>query len=424
MATFALQFIYAPILLIMEPKEYHIRFYNGENDLAVANLSPYYQAPKRIEQMNIDLELLMIILSNDGDIIILRRAIEKEGAQAILSLLGYKVRFHILGEVFDESISKDASLWLSPWGWSPRAHFQLDHLKSLISREFNSSPISQWSEKLHEISGKGIVCDLLPSLLEHLEPYNTCFTPRKITSLEEFESELKLGKRVYKAPWSGSGKGVRFISSESCGHHDIAWVKSTLKQQGFITSAPYLKKVCDFAMQFEIDSDSTVQFIGYTRFHTGSHGAYQGNQIGSQELIIKAITEWVDSRELHRVTKAVTKLIENNISPYYVGYLGVDMMGFVDDGIIRIHPLVEINLRHTMGSVALKLYEKLLYKKSHGSLVIEYASTPDALCSRIESLSREYPLVIKDNRIESGFFELTYKNNNSLYSAYLIVNKG
>ncbi|MGL5014553.1 MAG: hypothetical protein ACRC6V_09735 [Bacteroidales bacterium] len=407
----------------MEPKENHIRFYNGENDLAIANLSPYYQAPKRIEQMNIDLELLMLPLANDGDIIVLRNAIDMSRAEYILSLLGYGVKFHILNDEPDETLAKESSLWISPWGWSPRAHYQLESLKRIASEKFLADPLSKWSDKLRELSGKGIVCDLLPSLLKQLPPYNLCFTPNKITSLEQFLEELELGKRVYKAPWSGSGKGVRFISKESCGHHDISWVKGTLKQQGFITSAPYVEKVCDFAMQFEVTEERVVEFRGYTRFHTGSHGVYQGNQLGSQEIIIRAITEWVEKDELESVRVSITKLLTEHIAPYYRGYFGVDMMGFVDGQTIRIHPLVEINLRHTMGTVALKLYEKLIDKDSHGSLIVDYAATPQELKSKMESLSSEYPLVIEQNRVKSGFLKLTHSCNNSLYSAYMIIDR-
>lgn len=405
----------------MKQSQPHIRFYNGENDLAVANRSPYYHAPQRIEQMNVDLELLSLLLADEGDILLLRRPIPADQLAARMALLRCHVQTHLLTDSFESAEFAQEGYWQTPWGWSPRAHNQLSAAKACASEAFLAHPIAQWSEKLYQLSGKGVVCELLPQLKATLEPYQSRFVPHKIYSMEQFEAELELGLRVYKAPWSGSGKGVRFISRESCGRHDVAWVATTLKQQGYLTSAPYLHKVCDFAMQFEATADDCVEFRGYTRFHTGSHGVYQGNQLGSQTSIRQTIQQWVDPEELEAVRTQLLPLLSSEIAPHYRGYFGVDMMAFDDGEEIRIHPLVEINLRHTMGTIALHVYDRLLHPDAQGSFVVEYAPTPEALSEKLEQLEANHPLQLEDGQISKGFYCLTHRHPDSLYAAYLLV---
>ena len=67
----------------------------------------------------------------------------------------------------------------------------------------------------------------------------------------------------------------------------------------------------------------------------------------------------VDLQLLDKVTEAVTDLLATTLSGVYSGPLGLDMMVVANadnssDGLL-LHPCVELNLRRTMGHVALAL---------------------------------------------------------------------
>ena len=76
--------------------------------------------------------------------------------------------------------------------------------------------------------------------------------------------------------------------------------------------------------------------------------------------------QFVNIEVLDMIRESLTSLLEQNIKGHYKGPLGVDMMiveskrsSDTTTASYSIHPLVEVNLRHTMGHVALSLYDEI-----------------------------------------------------------------
>jgi hypothetical protein len=68
---------------------------------------------------------------------------------------------------------------------------------------------------------------------------------------------LQHGKAVVKAPWSSSGRGVKYVSAEdfrTAGDYPTfeRWVANMIYHQGGVTVEPLYNKVRDFAMEFEM----------------------------------------------------------------------------------------------------------------------------------------------------------------------------
>ena len=117
-------------------------------------------------------------------------------------------------------------------------------------------------------------------------------------------------------------------------------------------------------MEFETLPDGTVRYLGLSLFDT-RNGAYTGNIIASEEDKLDMISHYVPASSIidvrEKLITALTDVFTSHASPQsshsYTGPFGVDMMilSRPDGQGFSIHPCVEINLRRTMGHVALAI---------------------------------------------------------------------
>lgn len=72
-----------------------------------------------------------------------------------------------------------------------------------------------------------------------------------MTQVKKYITSLE--RCVLKAPWSGSGRGIMYVSSKEWNDSAEGWVSRVLRVQGEIMVEPLCNKVCDFAMEFYAD---------------------------------------------------------------------------------------------------------------------------------------------------------------------------
>ena len=143
-----------------------------------------------------------------------------------------------------------------------------------------------------------------------------------------------------KAPWSGAGRGLRWVHG-SLSDIDRDWFVKTVDTQRCVMAEPRREVVADVALEYiGAQVSSLPQFFGYSYFKTGS-GVYKENIAWSDERIETIFG-------LRPVRARVERWLEDNVWPRYRGPLGVDLMVCADGG---VH-VSEMNLRHTMGMVA------------------------------------------------------------------------
>ena len=164
---------------------------------------------------------------------------------------------------------------------------------------------------------------------------------------------------VLKAPWSGAGRGLRWVSG-GLTPHDIAWAEKVIREQECVIVQPRYEVADDFALLYRIEG-GTVHFVGYSLFQT-SKGVYRGNLLLSDEGIRQRVG--LDARKKAQIEH----WIEETLLGHYEGPLGVDLFRTVD-GDIHVS---ELNLRHTMGFVAHAFLR--LHPEAEGTLF-----TPDAI---------------------------------------------
>ena len=109
------------------------------------------------------------------------------------------------------------------------------------------------------------------------------------------------------------------------------------------------------------------------------------------------------------------------ILPDYWGYLGIDMMIYSDSaGKYRVQPCLEINLRYNMGIVALMLSRRYLDEHAEGEFTVRYYAKAGEAWQEHRYLQQLYPAVYKNNRIKSGYLNLTPVNEATHFVASLI----
>ena len=98
------------------------------------------------------------------------------------------------------------------------------------------------------------------------------------------------------------------------------------------------------------------------------------------------------------------------------------MMIYRDEwGNYKIHPCVEINLRYTMGIVALSLSEHYLAEESEGVFQVQYFSRQGEAYRYYLETKKNIPLVVEGGKIVSGCLFLTPVLEDTIFIANLIV---
>jgi hypothetical protein len=228
------------------------------------------------------------------------------------------------------------------------------------------------------------------------------------------------GNLMIKAPWSSSGRGLQPITKTPV--HPKVWEKviGIVKEQGYAIAEPYLNKVLDLAFQFELKK-GRVEFLGISNFFTNKKGQYEGNYLNGLPLELeKRVLEFADFAVCEIRRPLINAIEASEMGIFYEGVFGVDTLIYSDENdTLKINPCLEINVRYTMGLLALRL-EELIHKKKNG-IYRTYYQPGTSFYTFKKEMEKKYPLKILENKIESGFFALTESNETSLFGAYILV---
>ncbi len=196
----------------------------------------------------------------------------------------------------------------------------------------------------HELLKRGAPEPLLPTdgevcTIRELQ-YRSTILPLQedchaVHGLEEMESLLKEREHwVMKAPWSGAGRGLRWVHG-ALTSIDRDWLQKTVAAQRCVIAEPRRDVVADVALEYSLST-----FMGYSYFRTGS-GVYKENIAWSDDRIETTFG-------LKPIRAKVEQWLAANVWPRYHGPLGIDLMVCVDGSVY----VAEMNVRHTMGMIA------------------------------------------------------------------------
>ncbi|WP_289192833.1 hypothetical protein [Bacteroides acidifaciens] len=387
--------------------------FNPEHDLALASGETNYMAPASARRMASELALLPMWYAEEGSAVLAPSAYNLDYVKKIQELLGLSVDL-----ITEPELAIEQDLDIRPWGWDVALRKRL----SVLGVDEVLLPSMGQLNDLREYSHRSKAVALLPEL--QLNEY-FCGESYYLKTPEEWKRFVEGRKEcLLKAPLSGSGKGLNwckgiftpFISG---------WCTRVAASQGGVIAEPIYNKVEDFAMEFYSDGAGELTFVGYSLFHTGKSGMYEGNCLLSNGAIRKKLSQYVPLEALMDLENCLKYRLSALVGTVYKGYLGVDMMicRFPENEkpVFRIHPCVEINLRMNMGVIARFLHDRYVRPGSTGRFVIDYHPSEGEALQEHERMSATYPLEIREGRVYSGYLPLVPVHRRSCYRAWIWV---
>ena len=342
-----------------------IHFFNPDHDIALALNLSRFSTPHVGRQMRSDLGYIPALWAEDGDIVIVE---DIDAADLLYRRHNIASRAKVEFLTIEQLKNYDFSSYsIAPWGWNKSIRTMFLDAKTAKG----SLPSEDNIDAIRQLSNRALAVELLKYLTA---TDGTIGTSHICTTKSEIDALLKQYKAiVIKAPWSSSGRGVRYISIDDGPNENVQkWINNILEKQGSIIVEKKCRKIQDFAMEFQAKADGKVVYDGLSLFTT-KNGAYTGNILLPEDEKEERLAQYFSPILLEEIKEKTERFLSDKIQRAYIGPLGVDMMVCRDDSApsgqdIRLNPCIEINMRRTMGHVALALSRK----GQRGTMSIDY----------------------------------------------------
>lgn len=359
-----------------------LHIFNPEHDISLSYDKPFITIPHAAQELRANLGYLPALWADDGDFVLV-----DDIEFALKALAPYRKLAADVVFVVKEDLAALPLDGISAWGWDKRVRGELSTCgvdEALLPADSDLSFIRCFSDRRHTSA-------LLHEVREGVEE-KTCGESFLCTTLDEVEDCVeRYGRVVVKAPWSSSGRGVRYVDA-SVDETKGAWIRKIIEKQSHVMVEPHYNKVADFAVEFSSDGRGCVKSCGLSVFNT-INGKYTGNIIAAEDFKRERLSRYVDMSLLDETIGRYERILGGLIGDSYSGPLGIDMMAVAAPGAdgFLLHPCVEINLRRTMGHVALSLSQKHL----------EFAS--------MMSISHNVNYQFRIERIEGKFVNVIFR---------------
>lgn len=139
------------------------------------------------------------------------------------------------------------------------------------------------------------------------------------------------------------------------------WIDNTLAAHGAVVVEPWLDRVLDFSALYDAKPGGAVELLGFTVMDNDPAGRFQGIRVAPKfgSLLTQSDTRHFLLSTRH-CREAATDLYQKqlppllaNLLPGYEGPLCIDaMVHRRADGSLALKPVVELNVRFTMGRLA------------------------------------------------------------------------
>lgn len=365
--------------------------FNPEHDYALANNDPHFMAPASACQFADECASFIPFIAADDEMTVFRpysKKNEPEGFQNVTRVV--------------------------PWGWDRLVVYQLreagvpDHLL----------PSSSHLDRLRQLAHRKQTIPAMDFLRARCTDMELPASPVLLTTEEDIADFVAQHHDVLlKSPYSGNGRGNLYAHgaySETLRRQ----TSGVIRRQGSVLGEQMYVVVQDFAMEFRCSQGNT-SFAGYSLFNTLHYG-YAGNLLMSDETIEDRLSQWVNVGILQKLKDLLIEYINKEIAIMYDGYLGVDMFVYQKDGGFYVNPMVEMNLRMTMGMAAHILYERFVHPDATGTMRLVYFPKPVELKAFVDS---QPAMKYENEKWCSGFMPLNTIETTTQYSVCVWVNR-
>jgi len=350
-----------------------IRWFNPDAETHASRNSgnPLANSNQALQQ---DLGFLLAYLSRKDDILIVRTRPTREFLRRIQEI-GLPLP-ELVETASDFSSPRAPSIKrkigeIRPWAWTPDSVEFFSGSFEYVTRLPKVSEL--WNSDVRSLFSKLWAAEQAVALLEGgSEEWIATkdVLANRAADLRELETvrrEMRnLGYRdiVCKAPFGTAGNGNRCLfKDEEISRAMKQWLEQTWSEQGAVLVEPWLKRVFDFSIHFDISTDS-IELRGFTRLFNNARGQYKGSlHSGFGALENESLARFLlsDDRGKPRVYRwyeeAFVPWLKSILPPsQYRGPLSIDAFVYQEPGgPLRLKPLSEINPRYTMGRIGHEL---------------------------------------------------------------------
>ncbi|MDP2306963.1 MAG: DUF455 family protein [Pseudomonadota bacterium] len=222
---------------------------------------------------------------------------------------------------------------LAPWGWSP-----------IVAQSLAPLGGPAWNPTWRALYEKSWSVARLAERPDLCDPAVVGVVCRSLTEVER----LATPAHVVKAPLGTAGRGMR-----RWGDPGVAgWTEEVLAAQGAIVVEPWLERVIDLSLQFEVAADGRVTTDVWGRFLTDGRGHYRGAVLGDVLRDQPAPVRRLLAEQGDRLFQVARHLGPAMAARGFTGPAGIDALVYATPDGVALKPLVELNPRVTMGRVA------------------------------------------------------------------------
>ena len=401
--------------------------FNPGHEMEILCGKSHYTPPYSVQKMSSDLEMVPVWYGGSGSFTLVRNPNASQFIASLPKAFRPSLSSPMILNLMMKELYRRKKLGEKPklppltaniWGISPRS---LDTFKELKQAGMEIE-IPEWKDDYVLLTSRQTSAKCLERL-QHTIP----ITPR--IQIPVFCSELKeledyvahhTPPFVIKTPFSSSGRGLYWIESNKLDARALSWVNNSLKKQGTVSIECALSRIFDFAAAFYSDGNGHVQHVGLSIFETQSNGRFVGCMLGTQEMLLQRLNEYISPEDYMFLIEQISLILSDVVGQSYCGYLGVDMFIYkTEDGDYAVHPFVELNLRYTIGLIAIQISRQFIHPKSQGMFrTVSYVY--NAL-NELQRMRSEAPLVLENNLIRSGFLSLCPVGPDTRYMAIIDV---
>lgn len=391
---------------------FHI--FNPGHETAVLLGSLNYTAPANVASMTKDLACLPLWYAGPEDLIYMGKEAMGDFIKSLPEELGQFASPFIHDQPYTQEYMA------MPWGLSPHI---IHVLRNIEKKEQITLHTPEWKAEYKALTSRQGTIECHQLLFNKLPQYALPSPPVTVNSTHAVEAYLATGKRpvVLKTPFSSSGRGVFWLRETTLTNAERNWINGAIQRQGFVSLEQGLEKTVDFAMEFYSDGAGSICYEGLSIFDTEQKGAYNGNILASQAELHKELVSIIGEHKLNEIKRTVAETLQSVYSHTYKGYLGVDMLLYKRDGQIAIHPCVEVNMRFTMGLVALRLFERYIHPEAKGNFHITFDKEPGLALKKHNELKEKHPLQFFGGYIKKGYLSLCPISEQTHYRAYILI---
>lgn len=336
-----------------------LHIFNPEHEIALAENNARFTPPMAARDLADDLSFLPALWAEKGDAILVDDKMKAIQTYHQLPLKEFGEFFFLVPSDVPAFFANRSNVKIAPWGWDKTVRETLSNHgvpDSLL-------PDAEWLDNIRTLSNRTLAVKLLDSFkdMDGTTGFSrTCNTYEEVLVFLDNNEDI-----VVKAPWSSSGRGVRYMQRETVDENLLMWIVNTIEKQGNVVAEMKCPKVHDLAVEFKVDEQGSVKACGISVFST-ERSAYKGNRLATETEKREWLSQYISLDIFDKVVKQIESFMEENIHGMYEGPFGVDMLicsnpdygKYEGEQQYLLNPCVEINLRCTMGHVALSLAQK------------------------------------------------------------------